>query len=494
MSALTICYVASEIAPFMKTGGLGDVLGALPKAVAQQGHNVKVFVPYYRHITLTPNRLRSVEINHAVNIQGKQYPIMLYIYRNTKTKVEMYFIGNDEMFSRAGVYVDPETNQDYEDNDERFIFFNKAVFAVMAKQRIRPDIVHVHDWQTAIFPVYGKTTYASEPELSNTKYVLTIHNLAYQGVFPPETFDKLDLDKSLLQPMTGPFEFYGKVNFLKAGILFADKITTVSKQYASEIQTSEFGCGLEGVLKKRSEDIHGILNGVDYTVWSPSRDRKLFHTYHIANLSGKRMNKVELLNEAHLPIRDTAPLIGMITRLVDQKGLDLVVAAAKRLFAMNVQMVILGTGDQKYHDAFKKLQEQYPDKFRAFLKFDDTLAHRIEAASDIYLMPSRFEPCGLNQLYSLKYGTVPVVRKVGGLADTVVDYNPATKEGTGFVFEEYTPEAMLGAIERAVELFQKKRAWTKVMKAGMREDFSWNKSATKYIDLYQQVHELSSVS
>ncbi len=486
---MNICHVAPEMAPYVKTGGLGDVVGALPKVQAGEGHSVIVMIPFYRNLVATSQRPRPVEFRESITVGGREHPVLVQRVREPRSPVDVYMIGSDAYFARDGIYTDVATGQNYADNDERFIFFNRAVLRLLRALQFRPDIIHVHDWQTALIPVYLKEGVPRDEQLANASTVLTIHNLAYQGVFPPERYTLLDLPDTLFRPVTGQFEFYGNVNFLKAGILFADGITTVSEKYAGEIQTEECGCGLEGVLRGRAADITGILNGVDYTIWSPSRDRKLPFNYHVANLSGKRMNKVELLNEAKLPIRDQAPLIGLISRLVDQKGIDLVVAAADRLLAMNVQMLVLGLGDRKYHDLCAQLQDKYPDKFRAFLTFDDRLAHQIEAASDIFLMPSRFEPSGLNQLFSLKYGTVPVVRKVGGLADTVVDYNADTGEGTGFVFEEYTPEAMLSALERAVWVFRKKRVWTRIMKACMRQDFSWRQSAAKYLKLYQNLRE-----
>jgi len=322
---------------------------------------------------------------------------------------------------------------------------------------------------------------------SKTKTVLTIHNLAYQGVFEKSCYPKLGLPEELFFA-TGPFEFYKKVNFLKGAISFADKITTVSPRYAREIQSSsELGCGLDGLLKERADDLTGILNGVDYTVWSPSRDKKIPFNYHRANLSGKKENKVELLRKSGLPIREKTPLIGIISRLVDQKGFDLVTGIADELFKMNIQMVVLGNGEKKYHEFFEKLEQKYPDKLKVYLKFDDKLAHLIEAGADIFLMPSRFEPCGLNQMYSLKYGTVPVVREVGGLADTVVDYNEDTGEGTGFVFKEYTRTALMEAITRAVDLYSNRRLWFKIIKTGMKQDFSWDIAAAKYDELFRQL-------
>ncbi len=484
---MKVCLVGPEMVPFAKTGGLGDVVGALPRALGKQGHQVTVFVPLYRETEFGVNRVQALDTDVTVSINDTRQPVSLRVVRQKKHNVEIYFIGNRQYFDRDGFYLDPTTGEDHPDNDERFSFFNKAVLEVLKSLDVRPDICHVHDWQAALIPAYLKTVYSDDDFFRSTKTVLTIHNLAYQGNFPPEKFKTLGLPDELFAPASGPLEFYGRVNFLKAGIHYADKITTVSEQYAREIQTEEYGAGLSGVLAARAGDVRGIVNGVDYTIWSPSRDKKIAYNYHVANLSGKRMNKVELINEAGMPIRDTAPLLGMISRLVDQKGLDLIAEAADRIFAMNLQLIVLGTGDIRYHKLLTSLSEAYPDKCLAYLTFDDGLAHKIEAASDAFLMPSRFEPCGLNQMYSLKYGTLPIVRRVGGLADTVVDYNPQTGEGTGFVFEEYSADALVRTIERVVELYGRKRAWTKVMKAGMKQDFSWEHTAKKYISLYDEL-------
>ncbi|TET94610.1 MAG: glycogen synthase GlgA [Candidatus Zixiibacteriota bacterium] len=484
---MKILVAASEMAPFAKTGGLGDVLGALPRAFAGLGHEVKTFIPRYSSIDENIYPLQPLDWSLDVPVEPRPMPMTVEVLRDKKRRLESYFIDNEDYFDRRELYRDSKTGADYADNDERFIFFAHGVLEAIKKIDWKPDVIHVHDWQAGLIPVYLKTIYAGDSFLAGIRTVLTVHNLAYQGVFDKERFPKLNLPDDLFHP-TAPFEFYGKVNFLKAAILFADKITTVSPQYAMEIQSSEeLGCGLQGVLRERRDDLTGILNGVDYAIWSPSRDKNIPYRYHINNLSGKQMNKVELLGEAKMPIRAKTPLIGVISRLVDQKGFDLIADAAEQLFELNIQMVLLGTGEEKYHRLFKELEKKYPGKLRVYLTFDEALAHRIEAASDIFLMPSRFEPCGLNQMYSLKYGTVPLVREVGGLVDTVIDYNPESGEGTGFVFHEYTPEALVGTVRRAVELFAKKRRWTKLMKAGMRQDFSWVQSAQKYTQLFEQL-------
>ncbi|UCE23967.1 MAG: glycogen synthase GlgA [Candidatus Zixiibacteriota bacterium] len=483
---MKILVVSSEAVPFAKTGGLGDVVGALPKALAKKGHELKVFIPRYRNLTIQINLVRKQQLSSPVLVGGRKYPLTLEYVAEKRIPLVNYFVKNDRFFDRKDLYRDNALGEDYTDNDERFIFFTKAVLVAVGALDWTPDIIHVHDWQSALIPAYLKTTHKDDPSLAGSRTVLTIHNLAYQGAFGEETFSKTDLPPEQFFAMA-PFEFYGKVNFLKGGIMHADKVTTVSRQYAKEIQTEQLGCGLNGVLTQRADDLTGILNGVDYSIWSPSRDKKIPHNYHPANLSGKRANKVELLRRFSLPIRDRAPLIGIISRLADQKGFDLFEEIADTVFAMNLQMIVLGTGDTKYHELFADLERRYPDKLRACLTFDDGLAHWIEAACDMFLMPSQFEPCGLNQMYSLKYGTVPIVREVGGLADTVDDYDPHNGTGTGFVFKEYTAQALLDCIERAIAVFSKKRVWTKIMKAGMRRDYSWDESARKYEELFQQL-------
>ncbi len=487
MPKLKILMAAPEVAPYARTGGLGDVLGALPKALAKLGHEVKVFLPHYGSIRTT------VGVNHLdweipIKVGDDTEIMSCDQIRESRTRIEYFFVRSRKYFDRPEFYLDHKTGKDFEDNDERFMFFCLAVLESVKKLGWKPDIVHVHDWQAALIPVYLKSTYSNDTFFRNSKSVLTIHNLGYQGLFPGKRFDILGLPREMFFAMSGALEFFGKVNFLKGGISLADKITTVSPRYAQEIQSGdEFGCGLQGVLQGRAKDLTGILNGSDYTVWSPTRDTRIPYRYGINNLTGKRKNKVELLGAAGLPIRDSAPLIGMITRLTAQKGLDLLEAAAEQLFAMNLQMIILGTGDPKYHVLLQKLEHEYPDKLKVYTKFDDTLAHQIEAAADMFLMPSRWEPCGLNQLYSLKYGTVPVVRAVGGLADTVEDYCVETRGGTGFVFDEYKPEAMIDAVARGVSLFSKKRSWSRVVKAGMSKDFSWEHSANEYAGLFERL-------
>ncbi len=485
MEKLKILMVAPEAGPFVRTGGLGDVMAALPSALAGLGHEVKVFLPRYREIDEKLHRLQPLERYVAVPHDGSIVESIVQKAGGRRGGAKHYFIGHDEYFLRPELYRDPETGDDYKDNHLRFAFFSRAVLQTVKALTWSPDIVHVHDWQAALVPVYLKTVYAKDPLFEATRSVITIHNLGYQGIFEKECFADLGLPEELFYAMTGALEFFGQVNFLKGGISLADKISTVSERYAREIQAGEeFGFGLEGVLQSRSEDVSGIVNGVDYSAWSPSRDSQIPKKYGMSNLSGKRTCRVELMNDAGLPIREDVPLVGLITRLTDQKGIDLLTPAADEIFAMDLQMIILGTGDEEYHDKLRQLETKYPDKLKVYLEFNDQLAHRIQAGADMFLMPSRYEPCGLNQMYALKYGTVPVVREVGGLADTVVDYDPETGLGTGFVFAEYTSEAMIEALQRALKAFAGRRKWGKLMKTGMSQDYSWGRSARKYTELF----------
>lgn len=482
---MNILIVGSEMAPLVKTGGLGDVLGALPGEFAKLGHQILTVIPNYRNQLGESSKSNSVNITGDILLAQSSIQYSIQEVKTSADTQQIYLVECDKYYGRKGLYVDPKTGNDFADNDVRFAFFSKAIIDLLQKVDWRPDIIHVHDWQTALVPVYLKTTEFSNPFFKRTKTVLTIHNMAYQGLFKSGRFGLLGLPVEFMKPL-GPLEFFGQSNFLKAGILFADKITTVSETYAREIQEN-LGCGLEGVLKTRKSDLVGIINGVDYKIWSPSIDKNIKFRYSEINLSGKRKNKAELLKKAGLSSRNNAPLIGMITRLVEQKGIQLVIEGCEQLFALNLQLIILGSGDKLFERELINLERKYSKVLKVFLKFDEHLAHMIEAGSDIYLMPSQFEPCGLNQMYSLKYGTPPVVHKVGGLADTVSDYNELTGEGTGFVFEEFSVKSMMAALARAVNLYSKKRKWTKLMKNGMQQNFSWTNSAKKYVQLFESI-------
>ena len=492
MKKLNIAYVASEVTPYSKTGGLADVAGALPQELAALKNRVVLFSPRYASVDRKKYDLLEVPDfgSLSVTIAGKEYKFGL-LKRNAKTPgLETYFIDSAELFGRNGLYQDPVTVKDYPDNDIRFVMFAKAVLLSLEKLGFKPDIVHANDWQTAMVIAYLKTTERENPFFAGAKSVLTIHNVAYQGLFPAERFDRLGLDRSLLYPMS-PFEYWGKVNLLKAGIVYADIVTTVSKTYAEEIQTTDdYGYGLEGVLRDRRSVLFGVVNGVDYELWSPERDTLIAKKFDTNTLDGKETNKQKLLLVSKLgKDRLDKPLIGVISRLAPQKGFDLIEEIAEELFALDFTFVLLGTGDKVYHKLFENLQTKHPDRIKVNLAFDNTLAHQIEAGADMFLMPSRYEPCGLNQLYSLKYGTVPVARKTGGLADTITDETANKGKGTGFLFEEYEAEALLKCVQDALAFYRNKRGWKSLMKRGMKKDFSWKKSAKEYLALYARALE-----
>jgi starch synthase len=479
---LRVLIVASEAVPFAKTGGLGDVVGALPAALRQLGVEVRVLMPYYGMV----KHGKVPTTCAAENLEASWGPLRLAFNVRTPASPEypFYFVEKDEFFERSQLYGLPRG--DYFDNLERFTFFCSTVLPVCQALNFRPHLVHCHDWQTALIPVYLKHRWAQEETLAGVRSVLTLHNLAFQGLFPKEKFPLLGLDRSLF--CIDGLEYYDQINLLKGGIICADAVNTVSPRYSQEIQTPEFGYGLEGVLRTRAADLSGILNGVDYQEWSPERDRLLPATYTSKNLAGKARNK-EALMEAFGLDKDlaAAPILGMISRLADQKGFDLVAEALPQLMARKAMVVILGTGEEKYHRWLAGEAPKYPGKLGVKIDFNNELAHLIEAGADMFLMPSRFEPCGLNQMYSLKYGTVPIVRETGGLADTVSQVDPATGRGTGFLFTDDNSQAFLKAIHTALAAFENQKLWQKIMRNGMSQDFSWKKSAQAYLDLYNRL-------
>ncbi|PKK82208.1 MAG: glycogen synthase GlgA [candidate division Zixibacteria bacterium HGW-Zixibacteria-1] len=486
MKSLNIAFITPEAVPYAKTGGLADVSGSLPAALAARGHKVRLFMPKYRSVSAFLAESNRPDISFNCLVGDKEVPAEIYSLTDKESGVEIYFIGNDFFFDREALYVDPTTGKDYPDNDERFIFFGRAVLELVKILDWKPDIFHANDWQSGLVPALLKTAYYEDPFFAKSRTVFTIHNMGYQGQFPEDTFDKLNIAESNFYA-AGPFEYWGDINFMKAGIALADKVTTVSATYAQEIQLNDdFGKGLQGVLAERSADLVGILNGVDYNQWSPQKDKLIPHRYFPANLSGKKKNKLELLNRCGFPLRSEQPLIGVISRLDRQKGFDLLKEIMGDIMALDLQLVLLGTGDEEYHRFFAEIEKEYPDKCRAFLTFDNKLAHLIEAGSDIFLMPSRYEPCGLNQMYSMKYGTIPIVRRTGGLADSVINFNEEALTGTGFVFDDYKSAELLETIKKAVQTFSRRKVWFKIIKRAMAQDFSWARSAIKYEELYFQ--------
>lgn len=477
---LKVVFATSEMVPFAKTGGLADVAGSLPSELADLGHEVKVFMPKYSKIDENKFGLKLVYDSIKVPMDTGDENAGLFV-ANFKG-VQVFFIDNPEYFSREQLYGTPQG--DYPDNDRRFTFFQRAVPESIKAINFKPDVMHCHDWQTGLLPLYLKTIYKDEPLFQKTKTFFTIHNLAYQGNFPPDSLSVTGLPWDVFS-LDG-LEFWGKLSFLKAGLVYSDVLTTVSEKYAEEIQTKEMGCGMEGVLSNRSEDLHGVLNGIDMEVWNPETDRNITANFSAKDLTRKLINKAVLQKENSLPVNSSIPLLGIITRLADQKGLDILAPAMEDLAKMDIQFVLLGTGEEKYHKIFSELGKKYPEKFGMNILFDAKMAQRIYAGSDMFLMPSYFEPCGLGQMISLRYGTVPVVRATGGLADTITNYDPSTGKGNGFVFSDYTSSALLDAISRAIEVFQDRRAWLKLVKEGMKRDFSWEASAKKYISLYKE--------
>ncbi|MBI2930026.1 MAG: glycogen synthase GlgA [Planctomycetes bacterium] len=464
---MRIGIVTPEVAPFSKTGGLADVCGALPVEFARLGHEVAVISPLYRSarahgLDPTPLRVRVPLGSNGVEAS---------VFRSG----HHFFIDHPPFYDREGFYG--TARGDYEDNAARFTLLSKGALELLRALDWRPDVLHVHDWQTALVPVYVKTR--AKDAFAGVKTVLTVHNLAYQGLFWHLDMSLFGLDWSLFT--WKQLEFYGKVNLLKGGLVFADAVTTVSPTYAREIQTPELGGGLDGVLRERASSVVGILNGADYSVWDPSTDRHLAANYSPQAMQGKARCKEALQRRARLPVRPDAPIFAMIGRLVQQKGFDLVVEAAELLVQLDVQIVLLGSGDPRFLLPLQRLGRLYGDRLSMEVAFDEAYAHQIEAGADFFIMPSRFEPCGLNQLYSLRYGAVPVVRRTGGLADTIVDGK------TGIVFDAYETEALVEAMQRALALYADRSRYRAVQRAGMEQDFSWSVSARKYLELFERL-------
>jgi len=476
-----IAFAASECVPFSKTGGLADVIGALPPALAYLGHNVTVYVPRYRSTKL--ENPRKVISSITVPFDDR-YRFCSVLDGGVRSGVQFYFIDYPPFFDREALYGTPLG--DYHDNAERFALFCRAVLEA-SKILGTPDLFHCHDWQTALIPILIKTLYKEDPAFAQTPCVFTIHNLGYQGLFPPEVLPLLTLPWDLFT--MAKLEFYGKVNFLKGAIEAADFITTVSRKYAQEIQTAEYGFGLEGVLRARAATLTGILNGVDYTEWNPATDKMIAANYSADDSSGKAKCKRDLLNEFGLAHDTQLPVIGIVSRFAGQKGFDLIQYVADRMAQEELIVIALGTGDREYEDMFRRLHKQYPQKFAVKIEFNNRLAHKIEAGADMFLMPSKYEPAGLNQLYSLKYGTVPIVRATGGLDDTIEQYDPATGKGTGFKFKEYSGEALLDTVKAAVLAYRDTERWEKLMHNGMVQDYSWTAAAKEYVKVYDRMKQ-----
>jgi starch synthase len=479
---LRVLMATPEAVPLAKTGGLADVAGALPKFLQPLGCDLRLVMPYYRMVRESGRPFQSLGEDLEIPVGDELIKAEIYEGQLTK-EIPVYCIGCEEFFDRASLYG--TAKGDYFDNAERFIFFSKAVLALSRTLDVAPDVIHHHEWQTGLIPAYLKTVCQSDPFFSHTATVFTLHNIAYQGVFRKEKFRLTGLPAETYNPEG--IEFWERINLMKSGIVYADMINTVSQKYSEEIQTPEYGCGLEGILKKRRGDLCGILNGVDYQDWDPSHDPHLIRTYRLEDLSGKRECKRDVLKVFELPSSlENRPLFGMISRLADQKGFDLLVDIAEELFSLDIGFILLGTGERKYQDLFTQLAQKYPRKAGIRIAYDDRLAHKIEAGADLFLMPSKYEPCGLNQIYSLKYGTLPVVRATGGLEDTIQTYDPLTRHGNGFKFVRYRGQDFLDQIKRAIDFYHRPDHWKQLIHNAMKADFSWERSAATYFQLYQR--------
>lgn len=483
-----ILFVSSEVTPFSKTGGLADVSGALPRELARLGHEVRIVTPKYASIDDDRFHLLPILDEIIVRLGGRDFYCQIHRTLYPESQVPVYFVREESLFGREGLYQ--EAGADYEDNAVRFAVFSTAAAWLLKALDWTPDVIHCNDWQTALLPVYLRVhPYMKEdPQLSSIRTVFTIHNLAYQGVFPAATAAQLDVGPAVFHP--AGLEYYGKLNLLKGALQFADWITTVSPRYASEILTADYGFGLEGVLQQRRQRLTGILNGIDWREWNPEADPHLPASYSAADMAAKAVCKSALQKELGLKPDPTAPLLGIVSRIDPQKGLDLVADAAPALVAAGAQLAILGTGHKDLEKKLAAASKKHKGAVAVSLQFDNGLAHRIEAGADFFLMPSRFEPCGLNQMYSLRYGTVPIVRETGGLADSVREATPQTitdGTGTGFLFKPFTSVALMAAVRRALDIYADKPRFDQLRRNGMVQDFSWERSAREYAALYERL-------
>src|SRR5450755_1358314 len=480
-----IAFVASECVPFSKTGGLADVVGALPGALAALGHQVSVFLPRYRQTKLTDAQtvVRSITVPF-----DDHYRFCSLLMGGSHNGVRFYFVEYPPFFDRDALYG--TSAGDYPDNAERFALFCRAVLEASKILGV-PQIFHCHDWQSALLPILLHTQYAEDPAFREVATVFTVHNIGYQGLFAPDTLALLTLPWDLLT--IDKMEFFGQVNFLKGALAYSDFVTTVSKKYAQEIQTTEFGFGLEGVLRDRSATVAGIVNGVDYNEWGPQVDKFTVAKYSPGDLSGKALCKQDLLAAFGMASADPrVPVIGIVSRFAAQKGFDLIAQVMARFAREEVIVVAIGSGDKPYEEMFLRLNKQFPKKIAVKIAYDNAIAHKIEAGSDMFLMPSQYEPCGLNQIYSLKYGTVPIVRATGGLDDTIESWDARTGKGTGFKFSEFSGEVLLLTIKHALLAFRDQTSWQNLMRNGMKKDFSWDASAKEYIRIYERVKQFKT--
>jgi starch synthase len=475
--------ITPEIIPFAKTGGLADMTGSLATALEHLGVKICVVIPAYRSVLNQAPWFREVGLRLEVPVSDRTEQARV-LKGNMGNHIPVYAIRADRYFDRENLYG--TAAGDYSDNAERFVFFSRAALQLLA-QIDAPHVIHCHDWQSALSIAYLKAQPDRYFPVSSAKTVMSVHNLGYQGLFPSYDWHLLSLNHSLFGSRY--LEFYGHINFLKAGLVFADTVATVSPTYAEEIKTPEFGFGLDGVFRERAATVVGILNGADYSVWNPATDRLIARNYDRDDLYGKGVCKADIQRELGLAQRPEVPLFGVVSRLVAQKGCDLLAEALPTLLAQDLQFVLLGSGDRYYQEFFAGLPATYPGRAGVRIGFDEVLAHRIEAGADMFLMPSRYEPSGLNQIYSLKYGTIPIVRATGGLRDSVGEFDAATESGTGFLFGDYNASALLAAIDKALTLFSQKPCWSALMRNTMAADFSWDRSARAYLEVYNTLRK-----
>lgn len=483
MYKLNILIAASEVVPFAKTGGLADVAGALPKALRALGHDVRIVMPRYYIVDREKYNLQLMkgELGIPMGVMGEMWA-GVYEGRLPSTDIPIYFIDHEGYFGRSGLYDD--NGEGFRDNDNRFIFFSRSVMQLAKKLHFHPDVIHANDWHTAAIPMMLNTIYAYDPNFAHTGTLLTIHNLQHQGKFYKGVMDVLGIGWEHYYEL----EEHGSVNLLKGGITHADAISTVSSKYAQEIRTHEFGWGLEGLIDINSYKLHGILNGVDYDEWSPAVDGFIPHTFDSDDMRGKELCKSTLQQSFKLPHRGEVPLIGLVGRLVEQKGIELIATSIHKLLEMDIQIVMLGAGEKWAEHYFSDIARMYPDKFGCFIGYRNDLAHQIEAGSDLFLMPSLFEPCGLNQIYSLRYGTLPIVRATGGLDDTIENYHNDGEHGTGFKFYDATSDALINTVGWAVHTWYNDRdGFVQMQRNAMAQRYDWNGAAREYESLYRRI-------
>ena len=478
---LKVLIASSEVYPYAKTGGLADIAGSLPKALKLLGHDVRVIMPKYKSVAQCSLGVHPVGLDIDVPVGETRKKGFLFS-GNLDGTIPIYFIGNDTYYSREHIYG--ASTGDYPDNAERFIFFCRSILEACKALEFQPDIIHCNDWQTGLVPVYLKTVYKKDRWFKNIRTLFSVHNLGYQGNFPSSELKTAGLPFSIYTP--GGVEFYNRFSFLKSGLVYADLLNTVSPAYAREIQTPAFGFKMDGVLRNRSADLIGILNGIDTQEWNPAMDPRIATHYSSKNLKGKSACKSHLADLFSLNLDDKVPLISMVTRLSSQKGIDLVIEALDDILDEGAAFVLLGSGDPRHEKYFLKMNARFPDRVGARIGFDEKLAHQIVAGSDLLLMPSEYEPCGLTQMYSLKYGTVPVVRAVGGLQNSVKEFNATTQKGTGFKFKKFDVDSLFRTVKKALSVYQKKRVWRRLVLNGMEADHSWDRAARKYSQAYMR--------